>query len=117
MSQKHVSLQIGKTKQVGVPTLLTSYKRSCNVDFMIQHIMNPVEFDKTNQQMDLKNSESFGKAPKALTNALRKGTEKNNVLRNNRIKSEIEDTCDISISCLNRKILAITIMDILLFKN
>jgi hypothetical protein len=84
---------------------------------MIQKNLNPVEFDKTNQQMDLENSESFGKAPRAITNALRKGTEKNNVLRNNRMKSEIDDTYNITISCLNQTILAITIMDILLFKN
>jgi len=80
-------------------------------------IFNPVEFEKTNQQMDLKNSESFGQVPRAITNALRKGTEKNTVLRNYRMENEIEDTCDISISCLNQTILAITVMDILLFKN
>ena len=83
---------------------------------MFQQNINPVEFNKTSQQMDLKDSETFDKVSRA-TNALRKGTETNNVLRNNRIKSEIEDTENISISCLNRTILAITVMDILLFKN
>jgi len=82
---------------------------------MQEFILNPVEFAKTSQQMDLKNAETFDKISRA-TNALRKGTEKNNVLRNNRI-SEIDDTINITISCLNQTILAITVMDILLFKN
>ncbi len=78
--------------------------------------MNPIEFERIIKQLDLKDSETFDKVSRA-TNALRKGTEKNNILRNNRIKNEIEDTENISISCLNQTILAITIMDILLFKN
>jgi hypothetical protein len=35
----------------------------------------------------------------------------------NRIENEIDDTYDIIISCLNQTILAIVIVDILLFKN
>ena len=48
-----------------------------------------------------------------------KQTDYGNVGRNNtiRIESEIDDTFDITISCLNQTILAIVIMDILLFKN
>lgn len=65
---------------------------------------NSVEIVRPVQQMDIeKNIQSFGKVPKVKNNALRKGTEKNNVLRNKiRIKSEIEATCDSPISCLNR---------------
>ena len=71
-----------------------------NIMYIIQ---KPVEFAKTNQQMDLENSKSFGEVPRVKNNALRKGTEKNNVLRNNiRIKSEIGTTTNSPISCLNR---------------
>ena len=117
MLQQHECLKKNRIKKVSEVTLHTAYKEIFFIYFMRRNNLNPVEFEKTNQQMDLENSESFGKIPRAITNALRKGTEKNNVLRNNRIKSEIEDTSDISISCLNRTILAITVMDVLLFKN
>ena len=83
---------------------------------MQKFTLTPVEFAKTNQNLDLKNAESFGKVPRA-TNALRKCTETNNVLRNYRMKNEIDDTVNITISCLNQATLAITIMKILLFKN
>ncbi len=48
-----------------------------------------------------------------------KQTDRGNVGRNStfRIESEIDDTINITISCLNQTILAIVIMDILLFKN
>ncbi len=48
-----------------------------------------------------------------------KQTDRGNVGRNNilRIESEIDDTYNITISCLNRTILAIIILDTLLFKN
>ena len=83
---------------------------------MREFTLNPVDFAITNQNLDLKNAESFDKASRA-TNALRKGTEKNNVLRNYRMKNEIDDTVNITISCLNQSTLVITIMKILLFKN
>lgn len=74
------------------------------------------EFDKTNQQMDSEiHPESFGKVPKANI-ALRKGTEKNNVLRNEiRMKKEIDATCNSPISCLKLRFLAISLMTYLLF--
>jgi len=48
-----------------------------------------------------------------------KQTDRGNVGRNNtlRIESEIDDTINITISCLNQWILATIVMDILLFKN
>lgn len=85
---------------------------------MQKFTLNPVEFAITNQNLDLKNAESFGKAPRA-NNMDCKGAvpETNNVLRNYRMKNEIDDTVNITISCLNQATLAITIMKILLFKN
>lgn len=48
-----------------------------------------------------------------------KQTDLGKVGRNNtiRIESEIDDTFDITISCLNRLTLAIIVMETLLFKN
>jgi len=48
-----------------------------------------------------------------------KQTDRGNVGRNNtlRIESEIDDTINITISCLNQWILAIVVTYILLFKN
>ena len=65
----------------------------------------------------IKNNQSFGKAPRAYKSCKRATPEKNNVLRNYRMKNEIDDTVNITISCLNQATLAITIMKILLFKN
>ena len=64
-----------------------------------------------------KNNQSFGKVPKAKTIALRKGTEKNNVLRNNRIKNGIEATENSPILCLNLVDLGYCSIRLLLFKN
>ena len=48
-----------------------------------------------------------------------KQTDYGNVGRNNtiRIESEIDDTINITISCLNQWILATVVMDTVLFKN
>ncbi len=78
--------------------------------------LNSVEVVKPIQQMNVReNIQTFGKAPKA-TSLVWKAIEKNNVLRN-RMKSEIDATCNSPISCLNRLDLGYYSNILLLFKN
>ena len=66
---------------------------------------NPVEFAKTNQQMDVENLESIDKVLIATKRAAQHTTR--NVLRNNiGIKSEIGTTTNSPTSCLKRQFLA-----------
>lgn len=77
-----------------------------------------VEIVNTIQRMNVgKNTQSFGLVPKD-TIALGKGTETNNVLRNNIIKNEIESAYKSPILCLKSIFMATLLVFYLdLFNN